>query len=192
MFLRGSSCDRGTIIRGKLRTDGYLLMAPHIVSLGDHEICMSPVLSSVASIVSFDTTFSEMPPTASETSGTHGADLEAEHANLLGGRKTPRGEHAAPDDLSIKHHAYFFNDGNVTFLVRGLLCFIIPHALTILQIDGTLYCVHQYFFSRDSTYFSERFAKLGVRDHEVLPIIISRGDVERNAFEAFLSILYPA
>ncbi|KAI9429161.1 hypothetical protein H4582DRAFT_1801428, partial [Lactarius indigo] len=74
----------------------------------------------------------------------------------------------------IQHHAYFFKDGNVTFL-----------------IDGTLYCVHRYFFSRDSVYFSTRFAQLDIRDHEALPTIISLGDVERKDFEALLSVLYP-
>ncbi|KAH9006209.1 hypothetical protein EDB86DRAFT_2780915, partial [Lactarius hatsudake] len=59
-------------------------------------------------------------------------------------------------------------------------------------VDGTLYCVHRYFFSRDSLYFSTRFTRLGVCDHEALPTIISIGDVERNDFEALLSILYPA
>ncbi|KAH8996886.1 hypothetical protein EDB92DRAFT_1775791, partial [Lactarius akahatsu] len=52
--------------------------------------------------------------------------------------------------------------------------------------------VHRYFFSRDSVYFSTRFAQLGIRDQEALPTIISLGDIERNDFEAFLSILYPA
>ncbi|KAH9005692.1 hypothetical protein EDB83DRAFT_753461 [Lactarius deliciosus] len=51
---------------------------------------------------------------------------------------------------------YFFKDGNVTFLV-----------------GGTLYCVHRYFFSRDSVYFSTRFAQLGIRDHEPLPTIVT-------------------
>ena len=55
-----------------------------------------------------------------------------------------------------------------------------------------LYCVHRYFFSRDSIYFSTRFAQLGIRDHEALPAIISIGDVERDDFEALLSVLYPA
>jgi hypothetical protein len=63
--------------------------------------------------------------------------------------------------------------------------------LTRAQIDGTLYCVHRYFFSRDSVHFSTRFAQLGLRDHEALPTIISIGDVERNDFEALLSVLYP-
>ncbi|KAH9012187.1 hypothetical protein EDB84DRAFT_1278736, partial [Lactarius hengduanensis] len=49
--------------------------------------------------------------------------------------------------------------------------------------DGTLYCVHRYFFARDS---------LNIRDHEALPTIISIGDVERKDFEALLSVLYPA
>ncbi|KAF8504687.1 hypothetical protein F5888DRAFT_1573364, partial [Russula emetica] len=74
-----------------------------------------------------------------------------------------------------RHYKYFFKDGNVTFLV-----------------DGTLYCVHRYFFSRDSVYFSTRFDQLGIRDQEALPITISLGNIERKDFEAFLSILYPA
>ncbi|KAH9032588.1 hypothetical protein EDB85DRAFT_1865006 [Lactarius pseudohatsudake] len=87
----------------------------------------------------------------------------------------PRSGQAKPDDSFIRHDAYFFKDGNVTFLV-----------------DGTLYCVHRYFFARDSVYFSKRFAQLDIRDHEALPTIISIGDVERKDFEALLSVLYPA
>jgi hypothetical protein len=60
-----------------------------------------------------------------------------------------------------------------------------------LQVDGTLYCVHRYFFSRHSVYFSTRFAQLGIHDHESLPITISLGNVERKDYDAFLSILYP-
>ena len=54
-----------------------------------------------------------------------------------------------------------------------------------------LYCIHRYFFSRDSTYFSTRFAQLDIRDHEPLPTIISLGDIETKDSDAFLSILYP-
>ncbi|KAI0250019.1 hypothetical protein BJV78DRAFT_1376974 [Lactifluus subvellereus] len=78
------------------------------------------------------------------------------------------------DDSLLQHEKYFFNDGNITFLV-----------------DGTLYCIHRYFFSRDSEYFSTRFSQLGIRDHEALPTIISLGDIERRDFEAFLSVIYP-
>jgi hypothetical protein len=36
-------------------------------------------------------------------------------------RKTPKGGYATSDDSFIRHDTYFFKDGNVTFLVRGLL-----------------------------------------------------------------------
>jgi BTB/POZ domain len=60
-----------------------------------------------------------------------------------------------------------------------------------MQVDGILYCVHRYFFSRDSVYFSTRFDQLGIRDHEALPIAISLSNVESKDLDAFLSILYP-
>jgi hypothetical protein len=78
------------------------------------------------------------------------------------------------DDSFVRHDIYFFKDGNITFLV-----------------DGTLYCIHRYFFSRDSAYFSTKLGQLDVRDHEPLNTIISLGDVERKDFEAFLSVMYP-
>ncbi|KAH9174991.1 hypothetical protein EDB89DRAFT_429439 [Lactarius sanguifluus] len=154
-------------------------MAPHIIFWSDDEICMSPVLSSAASIVSFDSTFSDtypnylqMSPTASEAPDLPSSEFEAEHTSLP--RFPEEGKATTPDDSFIQHDAYFFKDGNVTFL-----------------IDGTLYCVHRYFFSRDSVYFSTRFAQLDIRDHEALPTIISLGDIERKDFEALLSVLYP-
>ncbi|KAH9067683.1 hypothetical protein EDB87DRAFT_20195 [Lactarius vividus] len=159
-------------------------MTPHIVSWSDNEICISPVLSSAASIVSFDSSFSDifsshsqMSPTASKAPGLHIAGIGAKHTTFLEpseGRKIPGGGHTTPDDSFIRHDAYFFKDGNVTFLV-----------------GGTLYCVHRYFFSRDSVYFSTRFAQLGIHDHKALPTIISIGDIECKDFEALLSVLYP-
>ncbi|KAH9028681.1 hypothetical protein EDB85DRAFT_1867689 [Lactarius pseudohatsudake] len=109
-----------------------------------------------------------MSPTASKAPGRHIAHIGAKHTTFLGfseERKNTGGGHVTPDDSFIRHDAYFFKDGNVTFLV-----------------GGTLYCVHRYFFSRDS---------LGIRDHEALPTIISIGDVECKDFEALLSVLYP-
>ena len=177
-------------------------MAPRIVTWSEREICISPVLSSAASDISFDSTFSDsypshsqMSPTASDALGLPSDQFGAKHTSLPGGSeegRTPRGEHATLDDSYARHDAYYFTDGNVTFLVCSLPCLCIPDVLTSPQIDGTLYCVHRYFFSRDSIYFSTRFAKLGIQDHEPLPTIISIGDVERNDFEALLSILYPA
>ncbi|KAI0262151.1 hypothetical protein BC834DRAFT_892163 [Gloeopeniophorella convolvens] len=73
-----------------------------------------------------------------------------------------------------RHETYFFEDGNVTFLVNNLL-----------------YCVHRYF-ARDSDAFSAAFRRLDTRGHEELDVIISLDDVERVDFEAFLSILYPS
>ncbi|KAH9006231.1 hypothetical protein EDB86DRAFT_3097923 [Lactarius hatsudake] len=156
-------------------------MAPPIVSWSDNEIWTSPVLSSAASIVSFDSTFSDTypsrsrtPPTASETPGLPSAEFGAKLPGFSEG-KIPRGGHTTSDDSFIRHDAYFFKDGNVIFLV-----------------DGTMYCVHRYFFARDSVYFSKRFPQLDIRDHEALSTIISIGDVERKDFEALLSVLYPA
>ncbi len=68
---------------------------------------------------------------------------------------------------------------------------MIPDSLTISQVHSTLYCVHRYFFSRDSVYFTSKFSQLGIRDHESLSTVISLSDVERNDFEAFLSVIYP-
>lgn len=67
-----------------------------------------------------------------------------------------------------------------------------PDSLVRLcQVDSTLYCVHRYFFSRDSVHFSTQFDQLGVHDHEALPITISLVNIESKDFDAFLSILYP-
>ncbi|KAH9067696.1 hypothetical protein EDB87DRAFT_1573273 [Lactarius vividus] len=170
------------MLRTGIRHAVFLLMAPPIVSWSDNEICISPVLSSAASIVSFDSTFSDtylsrISPNALEAPGLPRAKFGAEYTGLPGFSEgtIPRGGQATPDESFIQHDAYFFEDGNVTFLV-----------------DGTMYCVHRYFFSRDSVYFSARFTQLGVCDHEALSTIISIGDVERKDFEALLSILYPA
>lgn len=82
-------------------------------------------------------------------------------------------QHALEEPFT-RHYKYYFKDGNITFLV-----------------DGTLYCVHRYFFSRDSLYFSSRLDQLGIREHGALSIIISLGDVECKDFDALLSVLYP-
>jgi hypothetical protein len=76
-----------------------------------------------------------------------------------------------------------------SWFVNAILCVLA--SLTRLQVDGTLYCVHRYFFSRDSVYFSTKFTQLGVRDHEALRLVVSLGEVDRKDFEAFLSVIYP-
>jgi hypothetical protein len=70
-----------------------------------------------------------MSPTASETLGLPSDQFGARHSSLPGlseeGR-TPKGGHAALDDSFVRHDAYHFKDGNVTFLVCGLLAFAYP------------------------------------------------------------------
>ena len=109
-------------------------MAPRIISWSDREVCISPVhrdsSSSTASIIFFDSKFSDpipshspMSPTGSEALGHPSDKFGAQYSNLPGlsdeGR-TPRGGHATLEDSFARHEAYFFKDGNVTFLVRGL------------------------------------------------------------------------
>ncbi|KAH9175020.1 hypothetical protein EDB89DRAFT_431087 [Lactarius sanguifluus] len=57
-----------------------------------------------------------------------------------------------------------------------------------LLVDGSFHCFHRLLFSRDSVHFS---ARLGTRDHEALTSVVSLGDVERQIFEAPLSVIYP-
>ncbi|KAI0001020.1 hypothetical protein BJV77DRAFT_972136 [Russula vinacea] len=72
-----------------------------------------------------------------------------------------------------QHKRFFFEDGNITFLV-----------------DGILYRVHRYFFCRDSNIFKTRLSRLPVRETSSLPVI-SIENVKSQDFDAFLSILYP-
>ena len=107
------------------------LMAPRIVSWSNREICISPVRSSAASIISFDSIFSDSIPSpiGSEVLGLPSDKFGAGYSNLPGlsdeGR-TPRSGHATLDDSFVRHDAYFFKDGNVTFLVRGPPAFVYP------------------------------------------------------------------
>ncbi|KAI0002240.1 hypothetical protein BJV74DRAFT_818012 [Russula compacta] len=143
---------------------------PHIISWGDNERSVSPVSTTTTSVVSIDSIPSNTSSTVPDAPRT--TQSQVSFPVFLGNRAP--GLHFANDDPFLRHDKYYFKDGNITFLV-----------------DGTLYCVHRYFFSRDSTYFSTRLGQLGVREHEALSIIISLGDVERNDFEALLSVLYP-
>ncbi|KAF7973584.1 hypothetical protein HWV62_14870 [Athelia sp. TMB] len=86
----------------------------------------------------------------------------------------------APFDLAneleakgTKHPHYFFEDGNIVFLV-----------------EGTLYNVHRYFFARDSAHFRSIFGLKGVEGiDEYRPCALS--DVNCADFDEFLAILYP-
>ncbi|KZT27206.1 hypothetical protein NEOLEDRAFT_162918 [Neolentinus lepideus HHB14362 ss-1] len=71
-----------------------------------------------------------------------------------------------------KHHRYFFDDGNVTFMV-----------------ESTLFRVHRYFFERDSALFRNVL----LTSHEVRSgeAVVQLGDCTAQDFEMFLGVLYP-
>ncbi|KAH9022409.1 hypothetical protein EDB84DRAFT_1565007 [Lactarius hengduanensis] len=124
-----------------------------------------------------------MSPTASKAPGLHIADIGAKYTTFLGfseGRKIPGGGHATPDDSFIRHDAYFFKDGNVTFVVpRGHLWLVVRFTA---YIDTSL--------AMPSTSLHD-FPQLSIHDHEALPTIISIGDIERKDFKGLLSVLHP-
>ena len=64
-----------------------------------------------------------MSPTASEAPGLPIARFGSKLARLpcFSVGRTPGGAHATLKDSFVRHDAYFFKDGNVTFLVRDLL-----------------------------------------------------------------------
>ena len=67
-------------------------------------------------------TTSEVPGLTSTESGA----MDTRFPGFSDKGKTQKGTHAAPDDSFVRHDAYFFKDGNVTFLVSCLLCFAHP------------------------------------------------------------------
>ncbi|KAF6761159.1 hypothetical protein DFP72DRAFT_803918 [Ephemerocybe angulata] len=83
-----------------------------------------------------------------------------------------------PSTLVYRHPRFFFQDGNVIFMV-----------------EGTLFKVHKFFFQRDSPIFNSMFTLPPPNNDR------PEGEVEDNPivlqgfkatdFERFLSILYP-
>ncbi|KAI9508002.1 hypothetical protein F5148DRAFT_980530, partial [Russula earlei] len=147
---------------------------PHIVSWAGNEPPLSPLSTTTASVVSIDSITSDTSLTIPESSHPTLSQVKSINVPTILGYRGESGVQPARGDPFTRHDKYYFKDGNITFLV-----------------DGTLYCVHRYFFGRDSTYFSTRLDHLGIREHEALSIIVSLADVERKDFEAFLSVLYP-
>jgi BTB/POZ domain-containing protein len=159
-------------------------MTPRIVSWKTNEPRVSPAESSAtgASVVSINSIVSDTMTTGA--TGVQPAGLGAKLTNWPGSANLPT------DESFVQHDVYFFKDGNITFLVRDSFVLCVQSTKKV-QVDGTLYCVHRYFFSRDSDYYSTKFTQLDIRDHEPLSTIISLVDIERKDFEAFLSVLYP-
>ena len=108
-------------------------MATHTVIWGDYEhvISLVPSSSSTPSIDSVDSFLSherETSSTVQEATGPTPESLAKRMSSLSvepSGSETlasastyPRADSA--DDSFTRHHKYFFKDGNITFLVRGI------------------------------------------------------------------------
>jgi len=90
--------------------------------------------------------------------------------------KTPLSRSA--DLPQVKHKRFFFEDGNVTFLV-----------------EGVLYRLHRYLFCRHSNELKDRLSVTRLPDdseeESSSPQVIPLDDVKSADFDALLSILYP-
>jgi hypothetical protein len=99
-------------------------MTPHIVTSGGDEHTVSPVLSSTPSFVSARSMLSDLPE---RSPGVHDTFHVAESHQIQGvrslvielsGSRKPTSIYGEGSTSFIRHHKYFFSDGNTTFLVR--------------------------------------------------------------------------
>ena len=107
-------------------------MAARIVSWGRNEKIVSPRLSKSPSMISFDSLLSasdnpETPPVDEGAPRATGSQVKHTNSQVI----EPSGNEACPsasvypgadaaEGSFIRHHKYFFKDGNVTFLVRSI------------------------------------------------------------------------
>ena len=92
------------------------MVPPHIISWGDNERSTSPVSTTTASLVSIESITSDTPSTVPETRATQSRPDSMSFPVFLGKREF--GAHPANDDPFTRHDKYYFDDGNITFLVR--------------------------------------------------------------------------
>jgi hypothetical protein len=95
-------------------------MAPHVVTSGGDERTVSSVLSSTPSFVSARSMFSDPPersPGLQETFRIAESQIQGVSSLVidLGGGRKPTSTYR---EAFIRHHKYFFPDGNTTFVVR--------------------------------------------------------------------------
>jgi hypothetical protein len=127
---RDSEIRNGTVT---MRLSLLRVMATHIVSWGGKEHITSPLVSSTKpSIVSIDSMLPHRCETSSvvqEAPPSRAVRSHAKHMSPLliessgGETSTSASDYSradAGDDPFIRHHKYFFKDGNVTFLVRRI------------------------------------------------------------------------
>jgi hypothetical protein len=91
------------------------MVPPHIISWADDERSASPVSTTTASLVSIESI------TSDSVSETQSRFKSMSFPVFLGKRES--GAHLANDDPFTRHDKYYFNDGNITFLVRP--CYIV-------------------------------------------------------------------
>jgi hypothetical protein len=106
----------------------FLPMTPHIVTSVGDEHAVSPATSSTPSFVSARSVLSD---TAERSPGIQETFLAAESQAKsmdslvieLSGSTKPQVSTTNPEGNAsfIRHHKYFFPDGNITFLVRSTL-----------------------------------------------------------------------
>ena len=104
-------------------------MATRIVSWSGNEHTVSPSLSKAASMVSFDSILSDNSETPGMQVAHHASESRVKYVSSQviepsGTRTCPSGimypGDGATDDSFVRDHRFFFKDGNVTFLVRGV------------------------------------------------------------------------
>jgi hypothetical protein len=99
-------------------------MATRIVSWGGNSHTLSPSLSKTPSIVSVDSILLEKPQAIPRAAESPVKQVASQVIELNGTRAlTAAGMYPGPDPVDgsfVKHHKYFFTDGNVTFLVRDV------------------------------------------------------------------------
>jgi len=106
-------------------------MATHTVFWGDNEHVISPVPSSTPSIDSLDSFLSHERETSSTLQEATGPAPESLAERMSSLSVEPNGSETlksastyskadSANDSFTRHHKYFFKDGNVTFLVRGI------------------------------------------------------------------------
>src|SRR6266404_2458387 len=92
-------------------------MAPHIVTweLDRDKRSTSPVPSTVGSVVSIESIISDMSMISHSVPDVRGRSMDFMQRKVT----MPPGVHPAIDSPFVRHEKYFFQDGNITFLVRN-------------------------------------------------------------------------
>ena len=129
------------------------LMSRRIVSWKISEPRVSPAVSSASggSVVSINSIVSDMMP--AEATGVQPAELGTKFTNWPGSAANP-----STVESFVQHDIYFFKDGNITFLVRDVLC---CESYSLKKVAGrwhTLLCSSILFLSG-----------LGVLFHQIQP-----------------------